>query len=93
MIKDKPVVLAKERSREAERSEKERKYTGARRVRGGSTCGERETGEEEEEEAYGGERGKQRNDLGAANNKLYARIHRHFKLSRIHDRPNASFSC
>ena len=30
MIKDKPVVLAKERSREEEKSKKEGKYIGAR---------------------------------------------------------------
>lgn len=39
MIKGKPVVLANERSGEVERSEKERKHTGAR---GEDRCGERE---------------------------------------------------
>lgn len=87
MIKGKPVVLARERGVEKLWRAKGIGIAGER-VRGGST-GERETGEKEE---YGGERGKQQNDLGAANNKLYARIREHFKLSRTHVRPNASFS-
>lgn len=42
----------------------------------------------------GGERGKQQNDLGAANNKPYARTPGRFKRSRVYVRvrgPNASF--
>ena len=53
-------MLANERSGEVERSEKERKHTGAR---GEDRCGEREKP---------GRRGEQQNDLGAANNKPYA---------------------
>lgn len=46
------------------------------------------------ERNWGGERGRQQNDLGAANNKPYARTPGHFERSRVYVRvrgPDASF--